>query len=232
MIKKFLVTLSNPPQTVSTIKARQTAWQPSISSVGSIVAINGANLSAEVAGIVDTINFTSGEDVPPGTLLLTLRPNNDAAVLAQLRATAALDATNYSRDTSSSGSTRSARRRVDADHANLAAAQAQVEAQQALMAEKVVKAPFAGRLGIRQVDIGQYLSRGTQIVTLQQLNRCFSISICRQQALAQISVGQAVTVSVDAFTARASPAKSPRSTRPWTSRPAPCRCARRCRTTR
>ncbi len=199
MIKKFLSTLNNPPQTVSTIKAQQTSWQPTLNSVGSVVAINGANLSAEVAGIVDTINFTSGEDVPAGMLLLTLRPTNDQAVLAQLQATAALDATNYSRDVKQFHADAVSQATVDADRANLAAAQAQVQAQQALMAEKVVKSPFAGRLGIRQVDIGQYLSAGTQIVTLQQLNPLFFDFYMPQQALAQISVGQAVTISIDAF---------------------------------
>ncbi len=199
MTKKFLAKLNNPPQTVSTITAQQTLWQPALDSVGSIVAINGANLSAEVSGIVDAIHFTSGEDVPAGMLLLTLRPNNDQAVLAQLQATAALDATNYSRDVKQFHADAVSQATVDADRANLAAAQAQVQAQQALMAEKIVKSPFAGRLGIRQVDIGQYLSAGTQVVTLQQLNPLFFDFYLPQQALAQIAVGQPVTISVDAF---------------------------------
>jgi membrane fusion protein (multidrug efflux system) len=179
--------------------AATSSWQPSLNAVGSVVAVNGADLSAEVAGIVDTIHFESGADVAQGALLITLRPNNDDAVLAQLQATSALDRITYERDVKQFKADAIAQSQVDTDHANLAAAQAQVQAQQALMAEKIVKAPFAGRLGIRQVDIGQYLTAGTQIVTLQQLNPLFVDFYLPQQALAQVSVGQAVTVSIDAF---------------------------------
>jgi membrane fusion protein (multidrug efflux system) len=199
MIGKFLATLSNPPQTVATIHAAQTQWQPSLNAVGSITAINGANLSAEIDGIVDTIDFKSGEDVKAGTLLATLRPNNDDAVLAQLQATASLDQITYQRDLKQLHADAVAQATVDTDKANLESAKAQVQAQQALIAEKQIRAPFAGRLGIRQVNIGQYLSAGTQIVTLQQLNPLFVDFYLPQQALSQLSVGQAVAVAVDAF---------------------------------
>jgi membrane fusion protein (multidrug efflux system) len=199
MIGKFLATLSNPPQTVATIVAQTSPWQSSINSVGSVVAINGANLSSQVDGIVDTIDFKSGDTVPAGQLLVTLRPVNDAAVLAQLQATAALDAITYQRDLKQFQADAVAQATVDTDRATLAAAVAQVQAQQALIAEKQIRAPFAGTLGIRQVDIGQYLAAGTEIVTLQQLNPLFVDFYLPQQALAQIKVGQPVNVNVDAF---------------------------------
>jgi membrane fusion protein (multidrug efflux system) len=199
MIGKFLATLSNPPQTVATIVAQTSPWQTSINSVGSVVAINGANLSSQVDGIVDTIDFKSGDTVPAGQLLLTLRPVNDAAVLAQLQAAAALDAITYQRDLKQFQADAVAQATVDTDRATLAAAVAQVQAQQALIAEKQIRAPFAGTLGIRQVNIGQYLAAGTEIVTLQQLNPLFVDFYLPQQALAQIKVGQAVNVNVDAF---------------------------------
>jgi membrane fusion protein (multidrug efflux system) len=148
-IHKYFATLSNPPQTVATMPAVETPWQSSISAVGSVVAINGANISAEVAGIVDTIKFESGTDVAAGTVLATLRPNNDDAVLAQLQATAALDKITYDRDVQQLAADAISKAQVDTDRANLQSATAQVQAQQALMAEKVIKAPFAGRLGIR-----------------------------------------------------------------------------------
>ncbi len=198
-IKKFFATLSNPVQTVTTLTAVSSPWQSSLNAVGSVVAINGANLSSEVSGIVDTIDFKSGDDVAAGTLLLTLRPNNDQAVLAQLQAAATLDQINYKRDTKQFSADAVSQAVVDTDRANLAAAEAQVQGQMALIAEKQVKAPFSGRLGIRQVDIGQYLTAGTQIVTLQQLNPLFVDFYLPQQALSQISIGQAVTVAVDAF---------------------------------
>ena len=205
MIGKFLATLSNPSQTVAAIKAADMPWQPSLHAVGSLVAINGANLSAEVSGVVDTIHFESGEDVAAGTLLLTLRANNDPAVLAQLQATAALDEVNYRRDVKQLAADGVSQATVDTDRATLASANAQVQAQQLVIAEKQIRAPFAGRLGIRQVDLGQYLSAGTEIVTLQQLDPLYVDFYVPQQALSQINVGQALTVSIDAFPGRGFP---------------------------
>jgi membrane fusion protein, multidrug efflux system len=206
-IAKFLAGFGSQAQTVATTVATTSSWQPTLSSVGSVVAVNGASLSAEVAGIVDTIDFTSGEDVQAGALLLTLRPNNDPAVLAQLQATATLDEINYQRDVKQFRANAVAQSQVDTDRANLQAAQAQVQAQQALMAEKHIRAPFAGRLGIRQVDVGQYLAVGTAIVTLQQLNPLYVDFYLPQQALSQLQVGQTVDVSIDAFPGQTFPAK-------------------------
>jgi len=199
MIGKFLATLSNPPQTVATVTAQTTPWQASLNAVGSLTAINGANISSEVSGIVDTINFKSGDTVAAGTLLASLRPNNDQAVLAQFKATANLDEITYRRDVKQLAADAVSQAQVDTDRATLASAQAQVQAQQAAMDEKQIKAPFAGTLGIRQVDIGQYLSAGTQIVTLQQLNPLFVDFYMPEQNLADISAGQAVHVTIDAF---------------------------------
>jgi len=198
-IAKFLAGFGNQTQAVATLTAETTPWQSSLNSVGSVVAVNGANLSAEIAGIVDKIYFESGTDVPAGALLLTLRPNNDPAVLAQLQAVAELDQVTYDRDLKQFEAKAISKAQVDTDRANLAAAQAQVQGQQALIAEKQIRAPFAGRLGIRNVNVGQYLPVGTQIVTLQQLNPLYVDFYLPQQALAQLNVGQKVDVSIDAF---------------------------------
>ena len=88
---------------------------------------------------------------------------------------------------------------VDSDAANVKVARAQVAAQQALMAEKIVRAPFAGRLGVRQVDVGQFIAAGTAIVTLQQLDPMFVDFYLPQQSLGQIDVGQKVEVTADAY---------------------------------
>ncbi len=132
-------------------------------------------------------------------MLLTLRPNNDLAVLAQLQATAAVDESNYQRDKKQFAADAVSQAQVDTDKATYLAAQSQVTAQQAVMSEKIIKAPFDGTIGIRQVDIGQYLPAGTKIATLQQLNPLFVDFYVPQQALADISTGQAVHISVDTF---------------------------------
>ena len=198
-IGQFLAQIPYKPQTVSDIAAAETAWQPSMSAVGSLVAINGANVSSEVPGIVDTIRFESGDSVEPGQTLLTLRTNNDPAMLAQLQATAAVDESNYERDRKQFAADAVSRAQVDTDRATYLAAQAQVQGQLAEMAEKVVKAPFAGTLGIRQVNVGQYLAAGTEIASLQQLDPLFVDFYLPQQALAQIKTGLPVNVSIDAF---------------------------------
>lgn len=200
-IAKFLASFSHQVQTVATMPAAQTPWQPDMQSVGSITAINGASISAEVGGIVDTIHFDSGQDVRKGDILLTLRPNNDPAVLAQLQAQAALAAINAARDEKQLAANAIAQSQLDSDRAQLASAQAQVAAQQALIAEKQVRAPFTGRLGIRQVDVGQFLAAGTAIVSLQQLNPVYVDFHLPQQALARVVPGQKVDVSVDAYPA-------------------------------
>jgi membrane fusion protein (multidrug efflux system) len=199
LIGQFLAQLPYQPQSVSDIAVTEADWQPSMSAVGSVVAINGASLSSEVAGIVDTINFQSGDTVEQGQTLLTLRANNDPAVLAQLQATATLDQVNYQRDLKQFHADAVSAAQVDQDRATYLAAQAQVQGQLEQMAEKVVKAPFAGTLGIRQVNLGQYLAAGTAIVSLQQLDPLYVDFYLPQQALADIKSGQPVTATIDAF---------------------------------
>ena len=199
MIGKFLATLKNPPQTVATMVAQKTSFQPEMKATGSLIAEQGANLSAEVGGIVDTIMFRSGQDVKKGQVLLALRPNNDKALLAQLQATATLDRVTYQRDLAQFHAQAVSMQTVDTDHANLASAEAQVKSQLALMAEKHVRAPFTGRIGIRQVDLGQYLAAGTTIASLQELNPIDIDFYLPQSTLRTIRLGMPVNVTVNAF---------------------------------
>ncbi len=188
--------------TVATATATVQAWQPELNVTGSLRASAGADLSAEIAGIVGELHFESGNDVAAGTLLLRLRPNDDDAKLAQLQAAADLAAVTYQRDLRQLRAQAVAQSTVDTDAGNLKSAQAQVAAQQAIIAEKFVRAPFTGRLGIRQVDLGQYLSPGTKIVTLQALDPIFMDFYLPQQEFSRTKIGQAVTVNVDAYPGR------------------------------
>src|SRR5271169_2981798 len=90
MINRFMATLSNPPQTVSTVEATTSDWQPQLEAVGSLRAVNGADLSLEVSGVVASLNFNSGDDVPAGATLMQLRDDDDVAHLHSLEASAAL----------------------------------------------------------------------------------------------------------------------------------------------
>ncbi len=188
--------------TVSTAIVRAQSWQPSLEAVGSLRAARGADLAAELPGIVDWVGFDSGRDVEAGTLLLRLRPNDDAAKLAELQAAADLAASNLARDTKQYKAQAVSQATIDADDSHLRAARAQVAQQQAIMAERLVRAPFAGRLGLRQVDVGQYLPAGTMIVTLQALDPIYVDFYVPQQALGAIRMGQAASLRVDTFPGR------------------------------
>ena len=199
MIKKFMSSMSQPPQTVSTTKAAASPWQPSIEAVGSLRAVNGADLSLEVSGVVDSLSFNSGDDVAQGAPLLKLRSEDDQAKLESLQATAELNQITYDRDQKQFKLQAVSQATIDTDAANLKNAKAQVAQQQAILDKKFLRAPFAGHLGIRAVDLGQYLGAGTVIVTLQALDPIFLDFFVPQQAIDQVRLGQSVAVKVDAY---------------------------------
>lgn len=199
MIQKAITGLRNPPQAVSTITAGQQQWQDRLNAVGSTRAEKGADLSPQVAGIVKAIHFQSGEKVEQGTLLVELEDADDVAHLHALEATVELAQLNYNRDISLRKTDAVSQQTAETDLATLKNNQAQVAQQQALVGYKTIRAPFAGRLGIRQVDLGQYIAPGTPIATLQQLEPIFVDFYLPQQDLAKIKVGQAVTAKVDTY---------------------------------
>jgi membrane fusion protein (multidrug efflux system) len=191
-----------PPATVSTIVAQVTDWQDELSAVGTLRAVRGADLASEVSGVVDSVSFESGADVAAGAVLLRLRPNDDAAHLADLAAAADLAQANLARDQKQFRAQAVSQAAIDADDSHLRSARAQVAQAQALMAEKVVRAPFAGRLGLRMVDQGQYLAAGATVVTLQALDALYVDFYVPQQALAEIHGGERAVLRLDGFAGR------------------------------
>ena len=199
MMRKYMSAAAAAPQIVSTVTAGATSWQPRLEAVGTLRAVRGADLSAQASGIVNDIQFESGNEVPAGKLLLRLRPNDDFAKLQQLEAAAELAAQTLKRDQEQFATQAISQATLDTDVSTLKSARAQVAGQQALIDEKIVKAPFAGRLGIRLIDLGQYLSAGTTIVTLQALDPILIDFYLPQQALELLKIGQAATATVDTY---------------------------------
>jgi membrane fusion protein (multidrug efflux system) len=199
MIKKFMSSMGQPPQTVTETKAGYSQWQPNIEAVGSLRAVKGTDLSVEVSGVVGSISFDSGDDVEQGAVLLKLRSDDDTAKLESLQATAALNEITYERDQKQFKIQAVSQATIDADAANVKNANAQVAQQQAILDKKTLRAPFAGHLGIRAVDLGQYLGAGTVIVTLQALDPIFVDFFVPQQAIAQVRLGQSVALKIDAY---------------------------------
>jgi len=188
-----------PPATVSTTVAAFDDWQPQLEAVGSLRAVNGADLAFEVPGIVEELHFNSGDEVQAGAVLIKLRDDEDVSKLHSLQAVADLANITYERDMKQIGAQTVSQATVDADKSKLTAARANIAEQQALIDKKVIHAPFDGRLGIRAVDLGQYLAAGTTVVTLQSLDPIYVDFFLPQQALDQIRIGQTVSAKVDTY---------------------------------
>ena len=201
-IKEAMAGMANTPQTVSAAKATSSDWQPTIDAVGSLRAVRGADLSLEVPGVVEEILFQSGDEVKAGQILLRLRAEDEIAKLQSLEATAQLAQITYDRNVKQFKAQAISQALVDNDEANLRNAKAQVAQQKAIVDKKTLRAPFAGKLGLRQVDLGQFLSAGSVIATLQSLDPIFVDFLLPQQAVAQLSVGAKVEAKVDAFPGR------------------------------
>ena len=137
IIQQVMATMANPPQTVATVTAGLQDWQPQVEAVGSLRAVNGADLSLEVSGIVGQIAFNSGDDVAAGTVLLRLRSEDDAAKLLALQATADLAQVTYDRDARQLKAQAISQAIVDSDNFNLKNARAQVEQQKAMIDKKI-----------------------------------------------------------------------------------------------
>ena len=202
MIKEYMSSQGVPLQTVSTITANTLEWSPKLEAVGSLQAVQGANMSAEVAGIVEKIYFKQGDNVKVGTPLLQLRAYDEIAKLESLKASAQLARITYSRNQAQFSVNAISKQTLDIDKASLDVALANVGQQQALVNKKLILAPFTGRLGIRLVDVGQYLEAGTAISTLQALDTVFVDFFLPQQALESLKISQKVTLKTDAYLAQ------------------------------
>lgn len=199
MMKKYMSKMGAPAQSVSTMVATEQSWQPSIQAVGSLSAVRGADLSTEAAGIVSDIHFKEGGDVKAGTLLVNLDASSEIARQQSLAAAAELAASTYARDKAQFAVKAISQQQLDASEAALRQAKANLAEQQALVDHKEIRAPFSGRLGARNVDVGQYVNAGTPIVTLQALDPIYVDFYLPQQSLGVVRVGQKVELSTDAF---------------------------------
>lgn len=188
-----------PQQAVTTLRAQPQPWRERLQAVGSVHAVRGADLAAEVAGVVDAIHFESGTDTRTGAVLLELRAGEDRARLDTLKAAAELADSVHRRSRQQFDANIISQSQLDSDAAAQKSARAQVAEQQALLDKKVIRAPFAGHLGIRAVDEGQFVAVGAKLVTLQQLDPIHVDFSLPQQQLASIRDGQAVAVKTDIY---------------------------------
>ncbi|MGA8050245.1 MAG: efflux RND transporter periplasmic adaptor subunit [Burkholderiales bacterium] len=199
MTTKYFSSPSVPPQTVSTTRASYMEWQSSVSAVGTLRAAHGADLAPQVVGVIAAIHFSSGQEVKAGAPLVQLDNASDLALLESLKATEQLAETTYKRDVQQRKANFISQAALDTDVANLRSAKARVAEQQALVDKKLVRAPFAGRLGVRVVDLGQYVAAGTKLVTLQALDPILVDFSVPQNQVGQVQPGQKVILRSDAL---------------------------------
>ena len=199
VIRKSISAQGLPSQTVSTAKAQFAEWQGEFQAVGTLRAVRGADLAPEVSGVITAIHFQSGQAVQAGTPLVQLNAESDVARLHSLGANADLAEVNYERNRKQLEFQGVSQAVVDADAANLKNAKAQLAEQQALVNKKLVRAPFDGRLGIRAVDVGQYVNAGTKLVTLQALDPVYVDFYAPQKSLGRIALKQKIILKTDAF---------------------------------
>jgi membrane fusion protein (multidrug efflux system) len=199
VIKKSISAQGVPPQTVSTAKAQFTEWQGEFQAVGTLRAVRGADIAPELSGVITAIHFQSGQAVAAGAPLVQLNAESDLARLQSLAAAADLAQANYERDKKQLEFQAVSQAVVETDAATLKSARAQVAEQQALLNKKLVRAPFEGRLGIRAVDVGQYVNAGTKLVTLQALDPVYVDFYAPQKSLGKIALKQKIVLTTDAF---------------------------------
>jgi len=199
MIAKAIRGGGIPPQAISTTVVENAVWQPNVEVIGSLQAAQATDLATEVNGLITQIHFKSGEHVKAGEVLLKLNDAPLQAQLAQLKASAALAKQNLDRDRAQFKIKAVSQAVVDSDMATLKGAEAQIKQQEALIDQKTLKAPFSGKLGIRKVDLGEYLPAGTAVVSLQKLDpMCLDFTI-PQSELSLIEVGKKISITTNAF---------------------------------
>lgn len=196
-----------PAISVAAAKAEQRQWQERLPAVGSLKALQGVELSLEVAGTVKRLLFDSGQQVKVGQLLLELDSEQEAALLGTAQADLGLAKVDFGRGSQLVGDSAISRGEFDRLTAQYRRNQAVVEQLKASLAKKSMKAPFSGTIGIRQVDVGDYLASGTVIATLQDLSSLYVDFNVPEQALPQLSLDQQVLVQVAAFPGQTFPAR-------------------------
>ncbi|AIJ89648.1 efflux RND transporter periplasmic adaptor subunit [Brucella melitensis] len=200
MIKDFFANMQQPAQTVSTVTVEPGVWQPGVEAIGTASALNGVDLTVQLDGVLQKINFKANQDVKQGDILLQMEDSIQRADLAAAEAEAVLAQQNLKRADTLRTRGVGAVSNVDTTASAANAAVALVEKMRATLAQKSVKAPFSGVIGIPKVDIGQYLTPGTVIATLQNIDIMRIDFTVPEQLLATIKLGQTVKVGSNADT--------------------------------
>ena len=186
-----------PPEAVTTVVAVEERWSSTLNAIGTVAAVRGVTVSADLPGVVDRIAFESGQSVHEGDVLAVLDTRQERAQLAAAEAQRDLARVNFERIQGLLDERVVSRAEFDQATANERQARARVGEISAGIDRKTIRAPFSGVLGIRRVNLGQYLSAGDPLVTLQSLNPIYVNFGVPQQAMAELRGGRVVRVTSD-----------------------------------
>ena len=202
MMGKAMMAMKFPPTVVSTIKVQGIPWQQHIKAVGSLRAKNGVDVTSEVSGTVSEIRMKSGDEVNQGDVLVLLNADTEKALLRSLKIAAALAQSVFDRDKKQFDAEAISQAVLDSDEAQLKSAQALVDQQTALVDKKTIRASFAGKLGIVRLNVGEFISPGQMLVTLQALDPLLVDFNLPQQELSRVAFDQSVILTTDTYPGR------------------------------
>ncbi|MEW8505370.1 MAG: efflux RND transporter periplasmic adaptor subunit [Candidatus Thiodiazotropha sp.] len=187
-----------PPETVTSDQVRSARWPNTVAATGTLIAVQGVTVSAELGGKIEEIAFESGDRVETGELLVRIDVSAEVAQLRSAEAAAKLARINLDRNRDLRANKTVSQADLDTAEANFKQAMAQVDNVRATIEKKTIRAPFAGQLGIRQVNLGQIVDQGSPVVTLQTIDPIYVDFSLPQQRYAILKPGTAVRITTDA----------------------------------
>ncbi|MCG7899677.1 MAG: efflux RND transporter periplasmic adaptor subunit [Candidatus Thiodiazotropha weberae] len=190
--------MTMPPEIVTADQVKRQQWPNTLSATGSLVAVQGVTVSAELGGKINQIAFKSGDRVKAGDLLVRLDTTAEEAQLRSAEAAAKLARINLDRNRGLRANKTVSQSDLDTSEATYKQATAQVENVKATIAKKTLRAPFSGQLGLRQVNLGQIIEQGTPVVTLQTIDPIYADFSLPQQRFSSVAVGNQVSITTDA----------------------------------
>ncbi len=202
MIKQFFANNKPPPVTVSVAEAKSEVIPNLLTAVGDLAAVHQVNVTTDVSGRVTEIKFTPGTHVAAGTPLVQLFDAPEQGDLANFKAQATVAQLSLERAKQLAARQFGPQATVDQAQAAYDQANAGIAKTEALISQKLVRAPFDGELGVRNVEVGQYLTAGTSIVSLTDLSELYANFTVTEKDSGQLKVGQIVRVKVDAYPGR------------------------------
>jgi membrane fusion protein (multidrug efflux system) len=201
-VKKLMAagaSFAAPPETISSAVVSEQKWPRTLTAIGSVAAVQGVSVTTEVPGIIQVIAFQSGAVVKPGDLLVKLDVSSEEAQLRAVRAQLELARLNLERERALRGQNMVSQSDLDTAEMTMKQTQANADTISTTIEKKTIRAPFGGRLGIRMINLGQYLDTGKPIVSLQALTPIFANFSLPQQELSRLASGMRVRLTCDTY---------------------------------